>query len=244
MGGRGRVVRAIGCLAVALAATAGGASAEPQGWVLALNWQPAFCERNPDPPECGDPQAGGPGAAGLALHGLWPQPRTLSYCGGARAMRGHDRPAEWHLLPEIVLEPATRAALEELMPGTRSFLDRHEWVKHGSCAGIGQEAYFRESVRLVRAVGDGPVGALLAERVGAPVTLDELRAAFDMAFGPGSGDRVAITCVRDGDRVLIADLRLNLAGPVEGTPLPALLAAAPKARPGCRAGVIDAPGPG
>ena len=51
--------------------------------LLALSWQPAFCEFRPENPECLLVNRGMLPRAEqrLSIHGLWPQPRGNSYCG-------------------------------------------------------------------------------------------------------------------------------------------------------------------
>lgn len=76
------------------------------------------------------------------------------------------------------------------MPGTQSFLDRHEWIKHGTCySGSDADAYFREAVSLIDEVNRSAVQALVAANVGQEITASAVRHAFDVAFGAGAGDR-------------------------------------------------------
>ena len=49
--------------------------------LLAVSWQPAFCETKPGKPECTSMTTARFDATHLALHGLWPQPRSKAYCG-------------------------------------------------------------------------------------------------------------------------------------------------------------------
>lgn len=68
----------------------------------------------------------------------------------------------------------------------------------------------------------------------------EVRAAFDAAFGPGAGDRVRIACRRDGQRNLVVELTLGLAGRIaDDSSLAGLMAAAAPTAPGCPGGVVD-----
>jgi ribonuclease T2 len=168
------------------------APAEAPVHVLAVSWQPAFCERNRRRPECRDEAAPRAGGRGLALHGLWPE--AGEYCGVAESLRRRDRPGRWERLPAVPLSAATRAALEAVMPGTRSGLERHEWLRHGTCFGASAEAYFGAAVRLVQELAASPVAELLASRVGEELTLAEIHGAFDRAFGQGAGRRVGVVC--------------------------------------------------
>lgn len=212
-------------------------------YLLAVSWEPAFCETKRDKPECAGQTAQSPEATALALHGLWPQPRERAYCGVDATQKAIDRRGRWDLLRAPDLSPETQAALAAVMPGTQSHLERHEWIKHGTCSGLTADVYFRTAVDLLTQVNAGPVRALLDERIGRTVSLQEIRAAFDQDFGPGAGERVNMSCNRVGGRTLVGELQINLAGPLDGqTPIDPLLAAAPEAAETCREGEIDAVG--
>lgn len=218
---------------------------KPREYVLAVSWQPAFCEGHATKPECGSQSSDRFDATHLTLHGLWPQPRSAEYCGVDSSVRSEDRPETWNRLPSVELSPATRAALDERMPGTASFLDRHEWIKHGTCYGTTQEEYFTEALQLLGQLNDSAVRAVLAGRIGGEITSAQLRDAFDASFGNGTGDRVTMACDRDGSRQLVVELRINLAGEItETTPLADLLASAPTAPTECTLGRIDGVGLG
>ena len=76
------------------------------------------------------------------------------------------------------------------MPGTQSFLDRHEWIKHGTCySGSDADTYFREAVSLIDEVNHSAVQTLVAP-IRSELTGSAVRHAFDVAFGAGAGDRV------------------------------------------------------
>lgn len=242
------VTRSVGWLvALALLAigSAGRAVAADRLLVLAVSWQPAFCETRPVVPECTTQTADRFDATSFALHGLWPEPRETVYCGVVADQRAADRAGRWADLPAIGLTIGTRAALERTMPGSRSFLHRHEWVKHGTCYGASPEGYFADALRLMDELNASPVRALFADGIGRVVTGREIRRRFDQAFGPGAGDRVELSCRRVGARRLIVELKIGLAGPVgPDSGLAALLAVAPARRPGCTSGIVDRVGTG
>lgn len=186
--------------------------------LLTLSWQPAFCEDRTQKAEClalndGDlPHT----VQGLSIHGLWPQPRANIYCGVSAQDESNDRARNWHLLPEVAMDADTRAALEIGMPSTQSFLDRHEWIKHGTCfngAG-GSDEYYDDTLDLLDAVNGSDVGALLVASVGTEIAAQSIRDAFDSAFGTGAGDRVEIHCDRDGSRRLLTELWLHMEGEI------------------------------
>jgi ribonuclease T2 len=211
--------------------------------LLAVSWQPAFCETHRTKPECASQTDERFDAVNFSLHGLWPQPRERAYCGVGTTEKAIDRRGRWDLLPPVELDAATRKVLDLVMPGTQSLLERHEWIKHGTCYSATAQEYFAESVRLLQELNASPVRELVASRRGAAVQLDELRAAFDEAFGAGAGERVALDCDRAGGRTVVTELKLNLAGEVTAeTTLADLLAAAPEAGESCLEGTVDPAG--
>ena len=102
-------------------------------YVLALSWSPSFCEASGErgtPPQ----QQCGARPYSFVVHGLWPQ-----YEKG---------------FPEFCQQPAPRlnrnivASMLDLMPAPRLIFN--EWDRHGTCSGLGPNAYF-ENVRKARA---------------------------------------------------------------------------------------------
>lgn len=213
-------------------------------YVLALSWQPAFCESNQRKPECRWQTGKRHDANYLSLHGLWPQPRGLEYCNMPDKVRAAGEGGRWKDLPAVDLSFSTRADLEQLMPGSQSLLERHEWAKHGSCYPGSAEAYFRDSFRLLKEVNASPVADIFLRNIGRQVTTADIRAAFDQGFGRGAGNRVRVTCRDEGGRRLITEITLGLRGDIlGGSSLSDLLLAAPPTEPGCPAGVVDPVGP-
>ena len=212
-------------------------------YVLAVNWQPAFCETAEHVRECRDQQPDGFEASHFTLHGLWPQPRSAEYCGVNDRDIWASRDGRWFELPVLDLSIAQRRDLDEVMPGSQSGLDRHEWIKHGTCYGTGQREYYADSLDLMLALNTSEVAALFAGNIGRRITLAQVRTAFDGAFGPGAGDRVSMSCVEDGNRILITELQINLAGEITGPDdLAALMLAAGPADSQCRSGQVDGVG--
>ncbi|HEY8594286.1 MAG TPA: ribonuclease T2 [Devosiaceae bacterium] len=212
-------------------------------FVLAASWQPAFCEMQPGKPECRTQTPSRYDADHFALHGLWPEPASATYCGVGNALIAADRRGDWGSLPRPDLSPQTRKALERVMPGTLSLLERHEWIKHGTCAGVPAETYFSMSIALVEALNASGVRELFRGRIGTDVTSAQIRNAFEAAFGDGAGRRVLVDCARDGGRTLIGELRIALTGTLSGNPsLADLVRTAPEQARGCPVGQVDAVG--
>lgn len=214
-------------------------SASGQVWVLAVSWQPAFCEGHPDKTECATQVAGRWDADHFTLHGLWPQ--RVDYCHVAPEAVAADKNGKWGDLPEPVISAKTRQDLDRVMPGTASRLERHEWIKHGTCAPVeSADDYFKDAIRLVDELNGSAVRTLFAQSIGREVTGAAVREAFDEAFGDGAGERVRIACTRVGGRNLVTELTLGLVGDSgAGNGLAALMAASGPTDPGCPAGIVD-----
>jgi len=72
-------------------------------YVLALSWQPAFCERKPNRPECRSQHERRYDANNFSLHGLWPQPRDYVYCNIPKDIVELDKRGRWSDLPKKLL---------------------------------------------------------------------------------------------------------------------------------------------
>ena len=212
-------------------------------YVLAINWQPAFCESSPGKPECRLQRSDSFEATHFTLHGLWPQPRDREYCNVSPRERLASQQGQWRDLPAVDLDRALRRDLDIAMPGTLSRLDRHEWTKHGTCYGTSEQEYFVDSLDLLLAINTSAVAELFATNIGRKITLRQIRTAFDQAFGPGAGERVSIDCTADGNRTIITELTIGLTGTINGPDdMATLLAAADPVSGGCTAGMVDAVG--
>jgi ribonuclease T2 len=125
------------------------------------------------------------------------------------------------------------------MPGVLSGLDRHEWIKHGTCFHAEPEAYFQRAISLIGEVNGSAAQALFAQRAGQTVTAEEIRAAFNQSFGDGAGERVEIHCQNASGGREISEVWLHLAGDVNGAaPLAKLLLAAPPTEADCPSGKV------
>jgi ribonuclease T2 len=226
-----------GAMPVPGPAAEGGATATH---VLAISWEPEFCEDHEGKSECQRETEQSFDATHFSLHGLWPQPNGNFYCNGVdRALKEADKRNQWFELPEPDLDPATRDRLAAIMPGVLSGLERHEWIKHGTCFGGEANAYFNRAAGLAEQVNASPLRALFASKIGQSVTSGEIRAAFDDGFGAGAGARVEVHCQNRGDGREISELIISLAGDVRGSaPLGDLIRAAAPVDADCPNGLI------
>jgi ribonuclease T2 len=208
-------------------------------YVLALSWEPAFCEAMKGKAECKNETAASYEASHFSLHGLWPQPRRNVFCGVDRATAALDDTHQWESLPAPQLSAETKATLDKVMPGTQSVLERHEWIKHGTCyPGGNADQYFKDEIRLINDVNGSAVQAFMAANIGTTIQTSDLRAKFDEAYGKGAGERVRVSCSKDG---MFSELTIGLKGDISaGTSLADLIAASETTDAGCPAGTVDA----
>ncbi len=206
-------------------------------YLLALTWQPSFCETHARKKECRTQTTNRYDATHWSLHGLWPQPRNNAYCGVSNMDKGIDRNKKWHLLEPLKLSQKTATELAFVMPGVASNLQRHEWIKHGTCYGSDAEDYYSDSISLTNQINNSIVGKLFNRGVGKRVSLKQVRAHFDKAFGKGAGSKVDMRCDRKGR---VSELWINLKGEIEDdTKIASLLKNALRAGSKCQMGVID-----
>lgn len=208
-------------------------------FVLALSWEPAFCSSMKGKAECKNETAYSYEASHFSLHGLWPQPRRNVFCGVDRATAALDDQHKWEQLPVPELSAVTKAALDKVMPGTQSVLERHEWIKHGTCYPGGKaETFFQDQVRLINDVNSSAVQSFMAANIGKTIQTSELRAKFDEAYGKGAGMRVRVSCSKDG---MFSELTIGLKGNISsGAKLADLIAASETTDAGCPAGLVSA----
>ena len=207
-------------------------------YAFALSWEPTFCEAMQGKAECKAETPKSFEATHFTLHGLWPQPRRNQFCGVDPKLSTLDDQHQWDALPEPQISAQTRAALNVAMPGTQSNLQRHEWIKHGTCYPVASaDQYFKDELRLAAEVNASAVQQLFASNIGKQISATQIRAAFDQAFGRGAGDNVQVECDKQGR---LSGFTMNVRGDIPGgAPLASLLLAGDIARNKCDGGVVD-----
>ncbi len=212
-------------------------------YILAISWQPGFCETRPGKPECRNQTRSRYDANHFTLHGLWPQPSKNVYCGVDPEELAKDTKDKWSSLPLLDLDAETRRELNKVMPGTRSFLHRHEWIKHGTCYnGKSPEVYYRDSLNLMAQInhGNSAFRQLFAENIGREITANQITTAFEETFGSTTSNKIKIACKRDGNRLLITEITIGLQGELDEISMQEALLAAPDANNiGCLKGIVD-----
>lgn len=199
--------------------------------LLALTWGPSLCTVDPSNAGCRSGHVGSLGRV-FVLHGLWPQPSSEQYCDLPRKSGGAK--------PRVALPDDLRAALETRMSDA-SVMTQHEWYAHGTCSGVSAPEYFSIAAALTDQAGAVLTPLFAGSR---DVSARAVRAAFDARFGPGAGQRVALSCrdSRAGGAV-VYEVRLSLprVSELRGQSAVSLregLAAGPAVPPGCGRGRV------
>lgn len=209
------LVLCLACLGLPQSAVAQSTPEKGGREVLSVSWQPGYCAARPKSRGCADFTATSPAARQFSLLSRF-QARK-SYCGIDAALQQKARKGKWIDLPEIVLASATKDRLLIAMPAAKLGLDRRQWLRSGSCVATSPETYYRRSLDLLDQLNASPLRALFNGKAGATVTLAEVRATFDKAFGPGAGERVRLSCRKGGDgKPIVIGLTIGLAAG-EGT---------------------------
>lgn len=210
--------------------------ASNKDYLLALSWQAGFCQTHKTKKECTTQTDNRFDATHLTLHGLWPQPQNNAYCGVSDTDKAIDRNKHWNLLLEVMVDNNTRDAMATSMPGVVSYIDRHEWIKHGTCYNAAPDEYFDEALMLLEQINKSPIRNLFADNVGKKITAAEIRAKFDATFGAGTGNKVNVKCTGK----LITELWINLQGEINSSSQVAdLLKNSPATKLSCQEGKID-----
>ena len=182
-------------------------------YVLALSSQ-AFCESMRNKAECKAEKPTSFEATHFTCMACGRSPVATSSVESDPKLSSLDDQHHWEELPDPRLTDETRAALDMAMPGTQSNLERHEWIKHGTCyPADSAEQYFKDEMRLAAEVNASPVQAFMAANIGKKIDADDLRAKFDEAFGKGAGSKVEVNCDKRGR---ISEVVLNLKGDIPG----------------------------
>ena len=146
-------------------------------YVLALSWSPNWCAIQGDARDAA--QCRDDSGQGWVLHGLWPQ---YEFGWPAECDNRHAPPSR-----------AQARAMADIMGSAA--LARHQWRRHGTCAGIAPDAYFALSRAAYARVTTPALLRQLDRTVTLPARLIEeafLRDNPDLA-----PDGITITC-RDG----------------------------------------------
>lgn len=168
-------------LLLSLAGLARQARADEAGdfdyYILTLSWSPTYCadeaQRNRDQLQCFSERA-----YGFVIHGLWPQYER----GYPERCRSRFRDPSDNLVEQMLKFSPSKSLI------------RHEWDKHGSCAGLTPLDYFRLAVRSFKALKRPDQLADLDRPL--LMTVSQIERAFHDANPDLPEDSLFVTCKR------------------------------------------------
>lgn len=182
-------------------------------FVLALSWQPAFCDTHRNKPECRIDDKKSYQARNFTLHGLWPNKascgKNYGYCGEVR-----NSPGDFCDYPMLPLFTEVRAELGVVMPSAAagSCLQRHEWFKHGTCQlDWSMDKYFETAVELTKQFNESGIAYYVSRNIGKTVSEKDFINKVDCAQGAGAHKRLELTC-KSGNLV---DVYIHLPGTIK-----------------------------
>jgi len=171
-------------------------------YVLALSWQPAFCETHRGKPECRIDDKKSYQARNFTLHGLWPNKKSCginyAFCGEVRG-----KPGDFCDYPRLSLFTQIRSELEQVMPSAAagSCLQRHQWYKHGTCqTDWSTDEYFATAVDLTRQFNESGIAYFISQNIGKSVTEDDFIKKLNCSHGADAHKRIELKC-KDGNLV-------------------------------------------
>ncbi|WP_257457548.1 ribonuclease T2 family protein [Archangium lipolyticum] len=191
---------------------------------LALSWQPAFCESHRSKKECAvNFPATFQSSGNFTLHGLWPNREACGINYGNCENRR--KPREFCDYPDLGLNPEVAKQLSQVMPGTASCLERHEWFKHGTCqVDWDIDQYYEVAMDLVRQFNGSGINKYMAENMGKQVAMEDFLKQVDTALGAEARSRLQLSCA--GGK--LTDVFISLPPQIEpGASLSELIGMAP-----------------
>ncbi len=173
-------------------------------YVLALSWQPAFCEANRGKDGCSATSSSAWQATNFTLHGLWPNRNSCGtkydFCGSVK------KPIRKY--PFIPISDVVKPHLMQVMPSYAEGGDLHlyEWYKHGTCQARSIDEYFRVSISLTRDFNTPEVANFMASNTGKEVSTKEFLRVVDYALGANASKRILLKCKSRN----LVEVRINL----------------------------------
>ncbi|MYM24918.1 ribonuclease I [Duganella sp. FT135W] len=174
---------------------------QQDSYVLAITWQPGFCEHakyNGKKPECDALSNGTLEAKTLSLHGLWPNKQECGIQYGSCS----GKPFE--------LSKDTIEKIAPWMPNffyERSF-GAYEWNKHGKCQSLPPDEYFIKAVSAVRVVNESEVGKIVLGNTGKTIKVSDFFDRVKKRYGDKVADTITLVCVQ---HKYLQEIRISLA---------------------------------
>jgi ribonuclease T2 len=138
-------------------------------YLLTLSWSPEYCHSNSSSTECGSAHH-----FGFIVHGLWPELQNGGYPENCSKAPG----------------PSNPASFLDIMPDLS--LIQHEWTTHGTCSGLGAQAYF-DLIRMAFSSIKIPNG-FTAPKTQQTLSPMQIKSAFEQANSKLQDADLMITC--------------------------------------------------
>ena len=160
---------------------------QQDSYLLAMSWQPGFCEHTPrtsGKPECAAMDKGSLVVSNLTLHGLWPNKKAC----GTRYGNCDGKP--------FALKKETVAQIAPWMPNFyyENSFGKYEWNKHGTCQSLDPDAYFTKAVAAVQLVNGSAIGEQILKNIGGSINADKFFATLRSQYGDAAASRVMLVC--------------------------------------------------
>ncbi|AWM90819.1 ribonuclease [Pseudomonas sp. 31-12] len=141
----------------------------------AITWQPTFCMLKPTTAGCDKPKNV------FYTHGIWPYYKSTdqsanrhpSSCIKSVGCGQAEEVCELSDTDQKLAE--AEHGFSEIVTESPDYLMKHEWKKHGTCYGTNQTEYFRDFVKLRKAVNYSPD---FNQFQGESLDLNQLKALF------------------------------------------------------------------
>ena len=196
---------------------------EFDSYVLALTWQPGFCEHfhyKGNKPECTAINDGKLKITNLTLHGLWPNKAS---CG-----------TKYGYCDRYTRLDLSASTIKEIAPWMPNFyyqtkFGEYEWKKHGVCQNLDANDYFLTATKLVEKVDTSAIGQFIKANIGNNVSTASFKKNLISHFGANAVDRISLSCSQGK---YLNEVRLNIGKSFNvNNSVQALLESGPKGRP-------------
>jgi ribonuclease I len=190
-------------------------------YVFALSWEAGFCEKqNYSKIECKEAQKDEFSVNNFILHGLWPNKNDdpfskYSDCENTYKCEGEG--GCWPNLPDLHLTAVYKEKLSKYMPGVDSYLQRHEWHKHGTCTNKTPTEYFNQASKLVEEFSKSSFDDFISDHRGSRVTNGQIYQEFEKAFGKSSARTLKLLCSKKANGKYLTEIRFSLKKDIDVT---------------------------
>lgn len=169
---------------------------QADSYVLALSWQPGFCETHGfdvGKSECLHLSQKAWHYNHLVLHGLWPNQSACGVNYGFCEVEPRSNHCDYQ---PLALTAAAARELKQKMPSYAygSCLERHEWNKHGTCQALSTSDYFILATRLTDEVNQSGLRQFLLDNQGQQVSLLQIQQVLKASFGQSGAEKIHLGC--------------------------------------------------